>query len=170
MDKVVLQSHGLSLVVARESHVAKFLEDLSDENKREFSELYESDPLVEVPKLFDFNQIAYVVVFREEILALTGIDENGVMWSLFSKKMKNNFLRFARATESLMDYYHKIHEYIVCHVWTENKEICQWLVFAGFIPVSMHKHPSSNLKLVEFVHCNSEENNLSSKSLRPVMH
>ena len=84
MADVVLKSHGLDLVKLKPSHIFPFVESLSDENKREFSELYKLDPLETLLK-FIGDENTYTVVKGDVPLAITGINEDSQMWALFSK-------------------------------------------------------------------------------------
>ena len=74
MADVILNSHGLDLVKLKPSHIFPFLENLSNENKREFEELYESDPL---ECLLDClkDEMVYAIVKGNMPLAITGITE-----------------------------------------------------------------------------------------------
>ena len=64
-----------------------FYEDLSEENIRELVEAYRVDPLQALLEVM-MRKMVFVVERNGQPLAITGIDEEGCMWSLFSKSMK----------------------------------------------------------------------------------
>ena len=165
MADVVLQSHGLDLVKLKPCHIFPFVESLSDENKREFSELYKLDPLETLLK-FIGDENTYTVVKGDVPLAITGINEDSQMWALFSKYMRQNWIRFARASPDLIGFYHMYHDQISCDVWTKSDMIVQWLAYLEFEPIFLSK----DSEILHFVRCKSSDNNVDSLISRPVMH
>jgi len=165
MANVILNSHGLDLVKLKPSHIFPFLENLSNENKREFAELYESDPL---ECLLDClkDEMVYAIVKGNMPLAITGITEDAQMWALFSKHMKQNWISFARASPDLIGFYHMFYDQILCDVWTKSDMIVQWLGYLGFEPIFLSKDSET----LHFVRCKSVDNNTNSLVSRPVMH
>ena len=165
MADVILNSHGLDLVKLKPSHIFPFLENLSNENKREFEELYESDPL---ECLLDClkDEMVYAIVKGNMPLAITGITEDAQMWALFSKHMKQNWISFARASPDLIGFYHMFYDQILCDVWTKSDMIVQWLGYLGFEPIFLSKDSET----LHFVRCKSVDNNTNSLVSRPVMH
>jgi hypothetical protein len=167
MADSVLKSHGLDLVKLKPAHIFPFLKNLSDENVREFSDLYESDPLECLLEcLKDKDEMVYAVVKGDEPLAITGISNEAQMWALFSKNMRQNWIRFARASPDLIGYYHLFHDQISCDVWTESNMILQWLAYLEFEPIFLSK----DSEILHFVRCKSDDNNVDSLISRPVMH
>lgn len=167
MDDPLLRSHGLELVKLQPRHIMSFYQNMSDENLREFGEVYELDPL-EALKSTLHDQMVFAVTRNKEVLAITGVND-GLMWSLFSKNMRRNWVRFARASVSLINFYHHFYDEIECHVWTENEMIHQWLAHLGFEPVGISELLNSQ-KLVHFVRCKTTQDNVHSLLSRPVMH
>lgn len=165
MADVVLNSHGLDLVKLKPSHIFPFLKDLSDENKREFLEVYDSDPLECLLDCLN-DKMAYAIVRGNTPLAITGITEEAQMWALFSKYMKMNWIRFARASPDLIGFYHLFYKNISCNVWTESDMIIQWLGYLEFKPILLSKESN----ILHFVRCKSDKNNTNSLVSRPVMH
>lgn len=165
MADVIFNSHGLDLVKLKPSHIFPFLENLSNENKREFAELYESDPL---ECLLDClkDEMVYAIVKGNMPLAITGITEDAQMWALFSKHMKQNWISFARASPDLIGFYHMFYDQILCDVWTKSDMIVQWLGYLGFEPIFLSKDSET----LHFVRCKSVDNNTNSFVSRPVMH
>jgi len=165
MGDVVLRSHGLSLVKLKPCHIFPFLQDMSIENKREFSELYKLDPLESLLQCLN-DDMVFAVVKGDRPLAITGINEHSQMWALFSKYMKQNWIRFARASPDLIGFYHLYHDQISCDVWTESDMIVQWLAYLEFEPIFISKESN----ILHFVRCNLDSNNTNSRISRPVMH
>lgn len=167
MAEPLIKSHGLELHRFRPMHVMPLYENLSDENKREFDIVYQMDPL-EAMLASMRDQMVFVVTRGDKVLALTGIDD-GQMWSIFSKHMRQNWVRFVRASPELIKFYHHFYDWIHCDVWTENEMIHQWLAHLGFDPQSMIEL-NNKQQLVRFVRCKTESNNVQSLLSRPVMH
>ena len=165
MGDVILRSHGLDLVRLKPCHIFPFIDNLSDENKREFAELYESDPLESLLQCLN-DDMTFAVVKGDDPLAITGINENSQMWALFSKYMRLNWIRFARASPDLISFYHLYHDQISCDVWTESDMIVQWLAYLEFEPIFLSKENH----ILHFVRCKSVDNDISSRISRPVMH
>ena len=90
------------------------------------------------------------------------------MWAVFTESMKKSWVRFARASIDLIDFYHHFYEEISCQIWTQNEMIAQWLAHLGFEPDSFFQ--SGRIEMIEFVRCKSEETNVYSFLSRPVMH
>lgn len=152
MAEPVLQSRGMELHLLTERHVREFIADISPENQREFDEVYNRDPRQALLAAVGENGV-FAVLYRGKTLAITGVFEDsmgdGVMWALFTNAMKKNFVRFARASEQLLDYYHDHFPTLVCNVWGENHMIHQWLIHLGFQPEFTYAH--NNQELVRFV-------------------
>jgi hypothetical protein len=167
MVKPVLVSHGLELYKLLPAHIMPFHENLSDENKREFEVVYGCDPLEALLSVMK-DQMVFVVTRNDKVLAVTGI-EDGQLWTMFSKDMKKNWVRFARASHDLMSFYHHFYDWIHCDVWAENEMIHQWLSHLGFEPSSIYQ-TETNQELVRFVRCKTSQDNVVSLLSRPVMH
>lgn len=167
MDEPVIQSHGLGLYPLRPKHIIPLYNDLSEENVRELQVVYKTDPLEALLQLINV-QMVFVVERDGRPLAVTGIDEEGCMWALFTKSMKKNWVRFARASTELIRFYHHFYDEIYCQVWTENEMIHQWLAHLEFEADALIK--TDNAELVQFVRCKTEETNVYSFLSRPVMH
>ena len=167
MGDVILRSHGLELHRFKPVHVMPFYEQLSEENKREFKMAYELDPLEAILRSMQ-DQMVFVVMRGEKILALTGVDD-GCMWSMFSKEMPKYWVRFVRASHDLINYYHHFYDSIHCDVWTENEMIHQWLSHLGF-GADTFISVENGQQLIRFVRCKTKQDNVHSFLSRPVMH
>jgi hypothetical protein len=167
MDKPVIESHGLGLFKLKPKHIMPLYEDLSAENIAELREVYQVDPLEALLSLVG-QQMIFVVERNGKALAITGLDDEGVMWALFTESMKKNWVRFARASIDLITFYHHFYDQLRCQVWSKNEMIVQWLAHLGFEPESIFM--SGHIEMVEFVRCKSEKTNVYSFLSRPVMH
>lgn len=171
MDDPVIQSRGMELHRLAKRHVDEFLDDISIENQREFDELYRRDPAEALLAAIGEEGV-FAVVRGGKTLAITGVFEDsmgdGVMWALFTESMKKSFVRFVRASEQLLDYYHERFPTLVCNVWTENHMIHQWLAHLGFQAELVYAH--NDQELVRFVrYCEVIEISLPFGQ-RPVFH
>ena len=144
-----------------------FYEDLSEENIRELNEAYGVDPLQALLELMT-RKMVFVVERNGQPLAITGIDDEGCMWSLFAKSMKKSWIRFCRASPDLIKFYHHFFDEITCQVWSENEMIHQWLVHLDFEVDALIK--ANGVEFVQFVRCKNEKTNVYSFLSRPVMH
>ena len=167
MDKPVIESHGLGLYELKPKHIMPLYDDLSQENLRELEEVCHVDPLEALLSLLG-QQMVFVVERNGKVLAITGIDDEGVMWAMFTESMKKNWVRFARASTDLIDFYHHFYYRIHCQIWAKNEMIVQWLTHLGFEIDSMFL--SGEIEMIEFVRCKSKETNVYSFLSRPVMH
>ena len=167
MDKVLLRSHGLELVKLQPEHIREFRHFISEENIKELDVIYNID-IQDALQSAVLRDMTFAVLKGKEVLAITGIDE-GYMWSLFSKKMPLYWVRFARASRALIDFYHHFYDDIECIVWSENETILQWLLHLNF-EVTEIEELSNSETLVHFVRCKSYGDNVHSLASRPVMH
>jgi hypothetical protein len=138
MAETLLYSRGMSLQALEEGHVKNFLPHISEENIEELRRIYGLSPEVAFAMILEWEG-QYAVVRGGEVLAITGISEDGVpgegiMWAMFSSKMKRNFVRFARASIDLIDFYQEHFLVINCNVWMQNHSMIQWLTFLEFCP------------------------------------
>lgn len=167
-----VKSRELELVELLPEMVPGFVENLSPENVREFKEVYQSDPGSELLLMAENrNQKSYAVVQGDKVLAVTGIVDmrgEGLIWALFSKDLRRSFVRFARASMTLMDFYHKDYSTLVCDIWVENDMIAQWLSFLDFEPELEFTH--NNKPMMRFVrYCTNDEHKIPFAQ-RPVLH
>jgi len=167
MGDPVIESHGLQLYPLKPKHIIPFHDDLSEENIKELRVVYKIDPLEALLELIG-RQMVFVVERKGKPLAVTGIDEDGCMWALFSKSLKKNWVRFARASPELIRFYHHFYDELSCQVWTENEMILQWLVHLGFETEILFN--SGDAEIAQFVRCKTEQSNVYSLLSRPVMH
>lgn len=166
-DKPIIESHGLGLYRLEAKHIMPLHDDLSAENLRELEQVYDIDPLSALLDVLR-EQMTFVVERKGKPLAVTGIDQNGIMWAMFTESMKKNWIRFARASGDLVKFYHNFYDEIYCQVWSENEMILQWLSHLGF--EIQFIHDIGDIKMVQFVRCKSEQTNVYSLLSRPVMH
>lgn len=163
-----VESRGLKLVKLEPEHVFAF--KMSKENVREFEVVYQQDP---IQSLLEASRHpgSFAVVKDGKVLAITGIVDakgEGLIWSLFSFEMRNNFIRFARASMDLMEAYHQEYTTLVCDIWVENKMIAQWLAFLGFEPEFGFTHNGADM--VRFVRCCGDFEYELPFAQRPVLH
>lgn len=162
------ESRGLRLAPLTPEHILSF--KMSKENVREFAEVYKENPihsLLEASK----DPGTYAVLKGDEVLAITGIVNmrgEGLVWALFSQNMRKHFVRFARASEDLMEMHHQTYTTLVCDIWIQSTAIAQWLVFLGFEPEFEFQH--NGQQMVRFVRCCAEVDYELPFGQRPVLH
>jgi hypothetical protein len=171
MDNPILSSRGMDLLTMTGRHVYEFVANMSVENQKEFAEVYELDPQKSLLRFVDIPG-NYAVVRNGKVLALTGVhtmdDGEGMMWALFTKDMKKQFVRFVRASTDLIQFYHSIYPVLNCDVWIESVMIHQWLALLEFHPEFGYEQ--NGQQIVRAVrYCSEDETELSSGQ-RPVVH
>ena len=169
-DKPLIESHGLALHKLRRKHIIPFYENLSTANIKELELAYGLDREKQLTMLLRSvdDQMVFAVTKGEKVLAITGLTEEGMMWSMFSKDMRKNWVSFARASPELIRYYHHFFDEIECRVWIRNGMIHQWLAHLGFEAVGMSG--VDGVDFVHFVRCKEIQDNVHSLVSRPVMH
>ena len=161
--RVKLKSHGMILVPAEKDMLPGFVDSLSEGNLREFREFYKLDPFTALNDS-DIEQIN-AVLLNGEVLALTGLNNMGYMWAVFSEKMFDHKIRFVRASRDLVTYYHQFAPVLSALVWKENVKVIQWFKYLGFSAVEDDFNDS-----VFFVRRPPEFDVDRRESPRPVMH
>ena len=169
-DKPLIESHGLALHKLRRKHIIPFYENLSTANIKELELAYGLDREKQLTMLLRSvdDQMVFAVTKGEKVLAITGLTEEGMMWSMFSKDMRKNWVSFARASPELIRYYHHFFDEIECRVWIRNGMIHQWLAHLGFEAIGMSG--VDGVDFVHFVRCKEIQDNVHSLVSRPVMH
>lgn len=173
MDELVLSYRGLDLVKATEDHVDRFVPNLSPGNIREFAELYELDPHDSLKNMLHSDGVNYAVLKDGEPLAMTGLypDEPcPVMWAMFHKDLRKHWIKFARASQQLIAYYHQFSPKIACEVWDQNEDIHYWLAALGFEPELHFQFGKSNKGVVRFTRVQVPTPSIYTQQPRPVIH
>lgn len=163
-----VEIRGLRAVKLTANHVLSF--KMSKENIREFAEVYKQDPIAALLEVSE-HQSSFAVLKDDQVLAITGIVDmrgEGLIWSLFSEDMRKHFVKFARASEQLMDIYHDAYTTLVCDIWVNSHMIAQWLAFLGFEPEFEFTHNGQNM--VRFVRCCADVDYEIPFGQRPVLH
>jgi hypothetical protein len=171
MVKPYIEERGLKLVAFEERHILPFAKNISAENLREFEVVYEM-PVVEALESCLNRALVFAVEKNGEPLAVTGVDledDHALIWCMFSKDMRKNWISFARASEKLMKFYEELHPNLVADVWTQNDMIHQWLVYLNFTP-EMLIELQNGQTVFRFVRCTSKKKSVHNKTLRPVLH
>jgi hypothetical protein len=166
-----IEERGLKLVAFEERHILPFAMNISAENLREFEVVYETSIVEALEECID-NSLVFTIEKDGEPLAVTGLeiqDDHALMWCMFSKNMRKNWISFARASEKLMKFYEEMHPNLVADVWIENSMIHQWLAYLKFTPV-MLVELSNKQTVVRFVRCIPAKKSVVNKTLRPVLH
>lgn len=165
MREVLLEDRGLKLVSVLESDINPFVAEMEERGLADFEEIYHLSPLVALHARLEKPNM-HAVMFGPEVVAMTGLDAGGVMWALFSTKMKEHRHKFLRASPSLVDYYQEIAgSDLEMHVPKRNGAIIQWAIFCGFLP---ENHGGSKY-LVRLVRCLPRKS-VSENTHRPAVH
>jgi len=173
MDELVLSYRGLDLLKATEDHIRKLVPNLSEPNIREFAELYQIDPLEAMLNMRQETALMFSVVRNGEVLGLTGLTPDEpipVMWSVFHKDMKKHWVKFARGSTKLVQYYHTFSPVLACEVWDQNEMIHYWLLSLGFEPEVHFEFGNGKLGVIRFTRTQRPKVSVLSQTPRPVIH
>ena len=168
MDKPLLKSHGLELYHAKLGDTELLGAKLSKENLREIRELYKSEPDVLLTDLLS-REMSHVVKAQGEVIAICGVDQNGVLWTMFSREIRKHWRSFVKASPALIQFYHNFYPTLYCNVWSENVFVHNWLIHLGFLPDVLLTDSNDNTT-IHFVRCIQGTISVVSESSRPVMH
>lgn len=167
MDKPLIEFEGLELWPLMPKHIFPFYENMSDETRHEFEFVYCIEPLRGLLDVLN-DQMVYAVTQGDSVLSITGVDDAGVMWAIFSKDMRKNFKKFARGSFELIRFYHHFFPELRCIIWNESQMIYRWLQFIGFELEA--EVTDGRVDFFQFVRCKDYEDNVHSFVSRPVMH
>ena len=174
---VLLKRGKLSLIVLDEGLIDTFVDNLSEQNLSEFSQLYDLDPRAELLKLSESDGFYYMVMAGSEPLALIGLTPDDEvtcqMWALFSKRMPKYWISFVRASPGLIAFLHDIYPNIEISIWQRNEFMHQWLNHLGFNAISTTEIKSGQAAgevLTDFVRCIPPPLGVYAGARRPVLH
>jgi|ETNvirenome_2_60_1030617.scaffolds.fasta_scaffold00387_8 hypothetical protein len=172
MDNILFKSRGITIAPFSRKHLLPVFDDICEENKTEFSDLYEQDIFEALLSAVDQPDI-FVVNYKNKPMALMGLQgidsQNGMLWSLFTNHFKENKTKFYRVSPDLIDFYHTHYYQLHVNTWVRNKGIIQWLAWLGF-NIEQIEDTEENKTFVHFVRCNPNRKNVYALSSRPVMH
>jgi hypothetical protein len=172
MVEIHIQERGLILVDLHEDHIKPFVDNISPESEREFREFYNislTDALINVVS----DPFAFTVLKDGKPVAITGaalFADHALIWAVFSKDLRRNWITFARASRKLMDFYHSFHGELRSTVWSENHMVHQWLLHLGFVPADIVYDPKNKQSSVHFVRCDHDAKYVDGSLSRPVLH
>ena len=141
---------------------------VGEAHRGDLRELYEDDPNRLLPDLLD-REMSHVITADGEVIAMCGVDQGGVMWTMFAKSIRKHWRSFVKASPELILFYHNFYPILYCNVWSQNTFIHNWLIHLGFIPDVMLEDHNKNIT-VHFVRCVEDTISIVSESSRPVMH
>jgi hypothetical protein len=170
-DKPIISSRGLDLVYFEKKHVIPVAVNLSDENLRELDVIYQVEPVQALyERACEVNTFA--IERHGEPVAVTGYslcDDHIHIWAVFTKEMRKQWVRFARASHDLMSFYSQLRPTMICDVWSENEMIIQWLLHLGFDAETVLTDSNGN-RIVRFVRCDYEDDSVVNTAQRPAIH
>jgi len=174
MDSLV-KSNGLELVRLRPCHIFPVVENLSDENLREFKEFYQKDPLDSLLSALG-DPLSHCVLFEGKPVAIVGLSEgepNGLgrvalLWAVFTKGIKTHLKAFIRGSKDLIAFYHTQFPTLAVRVWDENLFVINWLLLLKFKTAGSICAPRG--MQFAFVRCAEVVSPTEKKLSRPVLH
>lgn len=144
----MVESRGLKLDPLRPDHIFMFRPHPS--SAHELSTVYGLEIKKALVGRLNVPDV-YAVVGGNTVYAITGLSDDGHMWSVFSKEIDGNFVKMARASRELIRFYHEKSRILSCDVWSENISIMDWLLLLGFDPISTYL--MDDHRMVRFVRC-----------------
>mgnify|MGYP001036814950 CR=1 FL=1 len=167
MANPLLKHDKLQLYKLHYRHILPLYENLSAENIREITVLYEQDVLEAMIDMLD-HKCCHAVKLGDEVLAISGL-RDGQFWIIFSKKIKKHWRSFVKASPKLMDFYQQFTDNLWCEVWDQNLFSQNWLLHLGFDPSCVIKYKNGQT-VIHFVRGNYAHDRVDSAPSRPVMH
>jgi hypothetical protein len=172
-DKVILRSHGLTLVSFKPWHCLEMGLNMSEASIRELDVVHGLAPAGALNSVLG-HPFVFAVKRGKEAVAVLGLTDQGdgtvKLWTLFSKSIEENFLRLVRASPALMKFIHTTAEEIEIDVWSHSSMIQNWLVLIGFMPIDSFDGGNGQT-IIRFVRCNQKDFlAYPENTQRPVMH
>ena len=172
MDKVLISHGSLRMVPIQRRHIIPMYSTMSVENLFEAEAVYKIDLMKTLIEQADIPDV-FIIENDKEPLAIVGVQgithQKGLMWSMFSENMKDNWFSFVKASPKLIDFLHTHYHEIVVNTWEGNHKMLQWLGWLGFELTEMYAN-ENGFNMAHFVRCNQHRKNVYAFSSRPVIH
>ena len=172
MDKVLISHGSLRMVPIQKRHIIPLYSTMSVENLFETEAVYKIDLMKTLIEQADTPDV-FIVENDKGPLAIVGVQgithQKGIMWSMFSENMKDNWFSFVKASPKLIDFLHTHYHEIVVDTWEGNHKMLQWLGWLGFELTEMYTN-DNGFNIAHFVRCNEHRKNVYAFPSRPVIH
>jgi len=172
MDKILISHGSLRMVPIQKRHIIPMYSTMSVENLFEAEAVYKIDLMKTLIEQADIPDV-FIIENDKEPLAIVGVQgithQKGLMWSMFSENMKDNWFSFVKASPKLIDFLHTHYHEIVVDTWEGNHKMLQWLGWLGFELTEMYAN-ENGFNMAHFVRCNQHRKNVYAFSSRPVIH
>jgi len=160
------------MVPIQRRHIIPMYSTMSVENLFEAEAVYKIDLMKTLIEQADIPDV-FIIENDKEPLAIVGVQgithQKGLMWSMFSENMKDNWFSFVKASPKLIDFLHTHYHEIVVDTWEGNHKMLQWLGWLGFELTEMYAN-ENGFNMAHFVRCNQHRKNVYAFSSRPVIH
>mgnify|MGYP003121305827 FL=1 len=160
------------MVPIQRRHIIPMYSTMSVENLFEAEAVYKIDLMKTLIEQADIPDV-FIIENDKEPLAIVGVQgithQKGLMWSMFSENMKDNWFSFVKASPKLIDFLHTHYHEIVVNTWEGNHKMLQWLGWLGFELTEMYAN-ENGFNMAHFVRCNQHRKNVYAFSSRPVIH
>lgn len=160
------------MVPIQRRHVIPMYSTMSVENLFEAEAVYKIDLMKTLIEQADIPDV-FIIENDKEPLAIVGVQgithQKGLMWSMFSENMKDNWFSFVKASPKLINFLHTHYHEIVVNTWEGNHKMLQWLGWLGFDLTEMYAN-ENGFNMAHFVRCNQHRKNVYAFSSRPVIH
>ena len=173
MDKELMRIGRLSLVNSVPEHAERICDYLRFNDRRECM-IYGATPLEALTEpLVISGAKTFTLKLDNEPIAMTGNvpieDGCGRIWMLGTGAINNNFRPFLRGCRGvinlLQEGYHSLENYVP----VDHHETIMWLAWCGFT-FDDDTHEVCDHKMMRFVRCVNEKNNVYYLDKRPVIH
>jgi len=160
------------MVPIQRRHIIPMYSTMSVENLFEAEAVYKIDLMKTLIEQADIPDV-FIIENDKEPLAIVGVQgithQKGLMWSMFSENMKDNWFSFVKASPKLIDFLHTHYHEIVVDTWEGNHKMLQWLGWLGFELTEMYAN-ENGFNMAHFVRCNQHRKNVYAFASRPVIH
>ena len=172
MDKILISHGSLRMVPIQRRHIIPMYSTMSVENLFEAEAVYKIDLMKTLIEQADIPDV-FIIENDKEPLAIVGVQgithQKGLMWSMFSENMKDNWFSFVKASPKLINFLHTHYHEIVVDTWEGNHKMLQWSGWLGFKLTEMYAN-ENGFNMAHFVRCNQHRKNVYAFSSRPVIH
>ena len=160
------------MVPIQRRHIIPMYSTMSVENLFEAEAVYKIDLMKTLIEQADIPDV-FIIENDKEPLAIVGVQgithQKGLMWSMFSENMKDNWFSFVKASPKLINFLHTHYHEIVVDTWEGNHKMLQWSGWLGFKLTEMYAN-ENGFNMAHFVRCNQHRKNVYAFSSRPVIH
>ena len=168
-EKQIIKRGRAYLTPMLDYHVEEFEHIMHSSNKLEIKDFGYHSVNQALSEIFNDTE-SYVCRNKYGNIVFVGglsfLEESPQMFTIFANSLEHNVILTAKMSKALLNMFDKLHPIITMTILSKNEHMLNWACWLGFEPIEM----SNDNRFVEFVRCNSEQDDVYNKLLRPVVH